>query len=69
VARALLQAAMEHFRADGFDIVEAYPRRQTEGSPDAYHGPLKLYLDAGFAEVGGGEKLGDRTQGADLIWK
>jgi len=37
-------------------LVEAYPRRQTEGSQDAYHGPLKLYLDAGFAEVGEGER-------------
>ena len=56
VARALLEAAMENFRTGGFDIVEAYPRRETEDSQDAYHGPLKLYLDAGFAQVGEGER-------------
>jgi ribosomal protein S18 acetylase RimI-like enzyme len=56
VARALLEAAVEGFREGGFDAVEAFPRRQTEDNQDAYHGPLKLYLDAGFTEVDEAER-------------
>jgi GNAT superfamily N-acetyltransferase len=52
VAAALLDAALKGFRSDGFSSVEAYPRRQVDADSSAYHGPLPMYLGAGFAEVG-----------------
>jgi GNAT superfamily N-acetyltransferase len=59
LARRLLDAASQGFAARGMTAVEAYPRREAPtddpAAPDndaaAYHGPLGLYLDAGFAPV------------------
>ncbi len=48
VARALLRAACAGARAEGFDVVEAYPRLGAEGTAANYHGPLALYESEGF---------------------
>jgi hypothetical protein len=34
------------------DVVEAYPNKEPADDASAYHGPLSMYLDAGFEEVG-----------------
>lgn len=49
VAGRLLEAACSGFRSQGLTIAEAYPRLRTEADAANYHGPLRLYLDAGFA--------------------
>ncbi len=48
IARALLDAACAGFRQQGFTYAEAYPRPQAQGDADNYHGPLQMYLAAGF---------------------
>ncbi len=54
VATALLDAVCDSFQADGLDYVEAYPSLKP-GGPNAeagmYHGPMELYLRAGFERV------------------
>jgi GNAT superfamily N-acetyltransferase len=52
VGRMLLDAAVAGFRAEGVATVEAYPVSDPRSDASAYHGPLQLYLDAGFTEVG-----------------
>jgi GNAT superfamily N-acetyltransferase len=49
IARQLLDAACAGFRAQGLRIAEAYPRVQAQGDGANYHGPLSLYLGAGFS--------------------
>ena len=51
VARRLLDAACEGSRARGITLVEAYPRREAATDASNYHGPLALYLEAGFEPV------------------
>jgi ribosomal protein S18 acetylase RimI-like enzyme len=56
VASALLDAAIEHLRERGMDSIEAYPPVRSPDDPQTwpqtnYHGPLSMYLKAGFAEV------------------
>ncbi len=55
VARALLVGAVELARAENAECVEAYPvdvsARKSVSSAELYHGPLSLFLDAGFTEV------------------
>lgn len=53
VARALLQGAIEHARARGATLVEAYPvDKPTRGSDDSlWHGAKSMYDKAGFEEV------------------
>jgi ribosomal protein S18 acetylase RimI-like enzyme len=56
VATALLDAAIEHLRDRGMTAVEAYPPLKGPDDPQKwpqtnYHGPLSMYLRAGFAEV------------------
>jgi GNAT superfamily N-acetyltransferase len=53
VARALLGAACDGFRAAGLHTVEAYPNDPAvaENAADNFHGPLAMFLDEGFAEV------------------
>jgi GNAT superfamily N-acetyltransferase len=48
IARRLLEAACDGFRSQGMRIAEAYPRRQAHGEASNYHGPLGMYLAAGF---------------------
>jgi ribosomal protein S18 acetylase RimI-like enzyme len=51
IARALLAAALESFAARGFRLVDAFPFKagRNEKAADHYHGPLPIFLDAGFA--------------------
>lgn len=48
IARRLLDAACDHFRAQGCRWVEARPAREANSAADNYHGPLALYLSRGF---------------------
>ncbi|MEO8103426.1 MAG: GNAT family N-acetyltransferase, partial [Betaproteobacteria bacterium] len=50
VARALLDAACESLTRRGFATVEGYPFKSgdSEDATDHYHGPLSMFLDAGF---------------------
>lgn len=48
VARALLHAACDGFRAQRLAVAEAYPRTAAQGDGPKYHGPKELYQEAGF---------------------
>lgn len=54
-ARRLLAAAVDHARASGATIIEAYPidpGAERIPNPVAYAGTLRMFLDAGFRIVG-----------------
>lgn len=51
VSSALLAAAVDHARASGARVIEAYPVDTAEkkaSSADLYHGALTAFLEAGF---------------------
>jgi GNAT superfamily N-acetyltransferase len=48
VARRLLEAACRGLAEQGLEIAEAYPRRAARSDASNYHGPLSMYLNAGF---------------------
>jgi len=48
IARRLLDAACEGFHELGLVYAEAYPRINVSDDAANYHGPLKMYLKAGF---------------------
>jgi len=48
VAKQLLEAACQGLRAQALTVAEAYPRNDEVSSSGAYHGPLSMYLEAGF---------------------
>jgi GNAT superfamily N-acetyltransferase len=48
IARALLAAACDGFQAQGLAVAEAYPRTRAQGDGPNYHGPMRLYMSAGF---------------------
>ena len=53
VAQALLGAAVDHARANGAKVLEAYPvEREGTSNADAYTGPRAMFEKAGFREVG-----------------
>lgn len=52
VARALLNAAVSGFRAEGLHRVEAKAAKEPDGDAENFHGPLALYREAGFEVVG-----------------
>ncbi|HSE45655.1 MAG TPA: GNAT family N-acetyltransferase, partial [Gemmatimonadales bacterium] len=52
VAARLLDAACEYLRGFGLDWAEAYPAPETTSAAHAFHGPLEMYLEAGFERVG-----------------
>src|SRR5262245_16199539 len=51
IASDLLQAACDGLRQKGVTIIEAYPRKEFGSEAASYHGPLQMYLDAGFQTV------------------
>ena len=51
VARALLGAACDALREQGFTTVEARPSRAASNAAENYHGPVALYEAAGFVVV------------------
>ena len=48
LARRLLTAAVDGFRAQGLGYAEAYPRAGLTGDGENHFGPLPMYLSAGF---------------------
>ena len=52
LAAKLLEAATQSFVERGFKTAEAYPNRNPSDDASAYHGPLSMYLEAGFEEIG-----------------
>jgi ribosomal protein S18 acetylase RimI-like enzyme len=51
IASQLLEAACDGFRRQGLVFAEAYPRTDTRSDAANYHGPLDMYLAAGFELV------------------
>jgi ribosomal protein S18 acetylase RimI-like enzyme len=51
VARALLEAACEMLRQDGFAFAEVNPSRQAASDAANHYGPLALFQSAGFTVV------------------
>jgi ribosomal protein S18 acetylase RimI-like enzyme len=51
IARALLRGAIESLAARGFKLVDAFPFKSADSelAADHYHGPLRIFLDAGFS--------------------
>lgn len=63
IANALLEGAVEHARASGASVLEAYPVDTASGrQPNAnlFTGTLSMFARAGFREV-------DRHRGAQLV--
>lgn len=56
IARRLLDSACEGLGRKGLEIVEAYPRQNARDAASNYHGPVSMYLAAGFEMV---RELGD----------
>ena len=50
ISTTLLKKVCEDAAADGYDIVEAYPRKSFPDMNKNYHGPYKLYEKCGFTE-------------------
>jgi ribosomal protein S18 acetylase RimI-like enzyme len=50
IARALLTGGLAALAARGFKVVDAFPFKSGDSvaAADHYHGPLALYVDAGF---------------------
>ncbi len=48
IAAALLEAACQGFAVLGLKVAEAYPRPEASSDAAHYHGPLQMYLRAGF---------------------
>jgi GNAT superfamily N-acetyltransferase len=48
IARNLLEAACAGLQRQGMVFAEAYPRADTDSDAKNYHGPLQLYIEAGF---------------------
>jgi len=59
VARALLDGALASFAARGIRTVDAFPWKAGASAADAdhYHGPLELFLAAGFVPIGDEREL------------
>jgi ribosomal protein S18 acetylase RimI-like enzyme len=48
IATRLLAHVCADYHQQGYDYVEAYPRKEVAGSAANYHGPLSMYQAAGF---------------------
>jgi len=51
IARLLLNHIIEEHDRHFHGILEAYPRNNPSGDAEHYHGPMSLYLSAGFTAV------------------
>ena len=49
VGQMLLEAACQGLAEQGVRIAEGYPRRAAKRDASNYHGPLSMYLQAGFS--------------------
>ena len=52
LAQKLMDAAVSSFEERGLTHAEAYPNPEPTDDASAYHGPISMYLDAGFTKVG-----------------
>lgn len=52
VARRLLDVACAGLREQGIASVDAFPLKEADSAAANFHGPLSMYLAAGFARVG-----------------
>jgi GNAT superfamily N-acetyltransferase len=57
VATELLKCACSDFMSQGYDLVEACPRKDGRSDAENYLGPLEMYLKNGFEIRGGNEVL------------
>ncbi|KPK85728.1 MAG: hypothetical protein AMJ94_18765 [Deltaproteobacteria bacterium SM23_61] len=48
IAKRLLEEACAGFEKKGYAYAEAYPRKEAASDAQHYHGPLSMYLQAGF---------------------
>lgn len=48
IATQLLDTACTGLQRQGMTVAEAYPRRRADSEASNYHGPLAMYLNAGF---------------------
>lgn len=51
IATALLERVLEDAKADGYTVIEGYPKLNEKGDAFNYTGPVRLYEKLGFAEV------------------
>lgn len=58
VAARLLGAACDYLRDFHLQVAEAYPARSADSDAHAFHGPLEMYLQAGFVQHA---EAGDRV--------
>ncbi|MGZ4123843.1 MAG: N-acetyltransferase family protein [Tumebacillaceae bacterium] len=56
IAGKILAQACESLREAGYETVEGYPVKETDSMTANYHGPLDMYMQAGFEVI---EDLGD----------
>ncbi|MFX0178263.1 MAG: GNAT family N-acetyltransferase [Candidatus Hodarchaeota archaeon] len=49
VARKLLQFAIDYYKSNKFDFLEAYPRKNVQSDAHNYKGPLSMYKSEGFS--------------------
>ncbi len=52
VAASLLEAACDYLQGFGLTVAEAYPAKSATGDAHSFHGPLEMYLQAGFTAHG-----------------
>ena len=55
IASKLLEHAMDDFKVNCYNIIEAYPKLTGETDAENHHGPLIMYLNHGFVQVGGND--------------
>jgi len=57
IATRLLNRACADFISEGYDVVEACPRKSGRSDAENYLGPLVMYMNNGFEIVGGNDTL------------
>lgn len=57
IASMMLDFICTQSQKQGFDAIEAYPAKNVQGDAHNYHGPLQMYLSAGFSVVGATEEF------------
>ena len=59
IARALLRGALTSFAARGFKLIDAFPFKSGDSqlATEHFHGPLSLFVDAGFSVIGENKHL------------
>lgn len=55
IATKLLKHVISNFKENCYNIIEAYPKLISEIDSENNHGPLKMYIDNGFVQVGGNQ--------------